>query len=116
MLNIRSITYLLTGFILLSASPLKAEEKTVVADTLKLTQEIKTSADSLPSASTGAITQADTATTPKGVQIRRYKVEGGRQINGPTTNRSRVEEAIIEACNLLDRLPRLEEATTYKQT
>ena len=29
---------------------------------------------------------------------------------------SREEEAIIEACNLLDRLPRLEEATTYKPT
>ena len=27
---------------------------------------------------------------------------------------SREEEAIIEACNLLDRLPRLAEATTYE--
>ena len=26
---------------------------------------------------------------------------------------SREEEAIIEACNLLDRLPRLEDAATY---
>ena len=26
---------------------------------------------------------------------------------------SREEEAIIEACNILEKLPRLEEATTY---